>query len=110
MKIQKIDYLNKNFKSNKDNNKPEFIDKLMAQVKNPRDVSDCVVVPRGIFKAYLYLMASSSLMGIANCLPQSLKKSKMFLNISSAILAFLSAVFFAKPFALKGLSPTVKKQ
>ena len=36
--------------------KPEFIDKFTQAIKNPRDVQDCVAVPRGIFKAYLFII------------------------------------------------------
>ena len=40
----------------KEPKKREFIDKLMGVVQNQQDVNDCVAVPRGIFKAYLWIM------------------------------------------------------
>ena len=46
--------------------KHEFIDIIADNVRNPRDVQDCVAVPRGIFKAYIYLMLGSGLISIAN--------------------------------------------
>ncbi len=97
---------------NTQTNKPkrEFIDIIADNVKNPRDVKDCVAVPRGIFKAYMYLMAGSGLLSISNFLPQKLKCLKTFFNILGCILNIISAVYFAKPFAVKGLSPTVKKE
>ncbi len=87
----------------------EFIDIIADNVKNPRDVKDCVAVPRGIFKAYIYLMMGSSLMLIGAALPNRWKGLKTGFNIGSAILSGISAVYFAKPFAVKGLSPTVEK-
>ena len=72
-KIQTNTNFYNNFQSKNDSEKSkkrEFIDILTDNVKNPRDVKDCVVVPRGIFKAYLYLMAGSSTMMLANFLPQ----------------------------------------
>ena len=90
--------------------KPEFIDKLTAAIRNQRDVNDCVAVPRGIFKAYLFIMGGFALLGISGALPQKMKNTKMALNISGNILNFLSAIYFAKPFAFKGVSPTVKQE
>lgn len=110
MKINRINSIN--FKKDIQQNKPkrEFIDIIADNVRNPRDVQDCVAVPRGIFKAYIYLMAGSSLMLTAAALPQKLKQTKMCLNIGSAVLSAISAIYFAKPFAIKGLSPTIKKE
>ena len=97
-----------NYKSNK-SNKREFIDILTDNVKNPRDIQDCVAVPRGIFKAYLYLMGGSSLMTLAGILPLRFKNFKLSLNIVGICLNFMSAIYFAKPFAIKGLNPTINK-
>lgn len=91
------------------NTKREFIDVIADNVRNPRDVNDCVAVPRGIFKAYMYLMAGSGLMSIANFTPAKYTKTKTVLNILGAILGIISAIYFAKPFAIKGLSPTVER-
>lgn len=106
MKISRIEN-NTNFYNNQKSQKREFIDIIADNVRNPRDVNDCVAVPRGIFKAYIYLMAGSGLMSIANFLPQRLGKIKTPMNILGAGLGIISAVYFAKPFAVKGLSPTV---
>ena len=109
MKISQIQNT-PNFCNNYKSQKREFIDVLSDNVKNPRDVHDCVAVPRGIFKAYLYLMAGSSTMMLANFLPQKWKGAKTATNILGVVLNFISAIYFAKPFALKGLSPTIKKE
>ena len=109
MNISKIQ-TNTNFYSSQNKQKREFIDILTDNVRNPRDVNDCVAVPRGIFKAYLYLMAGSSTMMLANFLPQKWNCMKKATNILGVILNFISAVYFAKPFAIKGLAPTVKKE
>lgn len=113
MKVQKIQN-DINFKGSQAVDKPqksrhEFIDTIADNVRNPRDVNDCVAVPRGIFKAYMYLMGGSALMTIANCLPKKLSGvSKTLVGIGAG-LSFVSAFYFAKPFALKGLLPTVER-
>ncbi len=99
-----------NFYNNQKSQKREFIDVLTDNVKNPRDVNDCVAVPRGIFKAYLYLMAGSSTMMLANFLPQKWNGARKATNILGVILNFISAIYFAKPFAVKDLSPTIKRE
>jgi len=112
MKIQKIQPKIK-FNSNSDKNKPqkkEFIDYVVGAVTNPRDANDCVAVPRSIFKAYLLIMAGSGTLAISSLLPQKYVKTKRGLNIAGWILNTLSAWFFAKPFAIKGLSPTVRPE
>ena len=109
MKIQKIITSTKFGNINKNREKREFIDVITDSVRNPRDIQDCVVVPRGIFKSYIYLMSGSSMMLMAAALPQKMKNTKAILNIFSAILSGISAVYFAKPFAVNGLSPTVNK-
>ncbi len=110
MNINKIQTQPNFFSTNSNKPKREFIDIIADNIRNPRDVNDCVAVPRGIFKAYIYLMAGSGLMTIANFIPQKFKAIKNSLNITGAILNIISAVYFAKPFAVKGLSPTVRKE
>lgn len=87
---------------------PEFIDKLLGVVRNQSDVNDCVAVPRGIFKAYLWIMGGFGLLGIGGALPQKFKKTKTALMIAGNICNMISALYFAKPFAFKGVSPTIK--
>ncbi len=112
MKVASVNILQTSYRESQKppQKKREFIDIIADNVRNPRDVEDCVVVPRGIFKAYILLMAGSSLMLTAAALPQKWKGAKSCLNIASAALSAASAVYFAKPFAVKGLSPTVKKE
>lgn len=111
MNIQKIQTATPNFQNSvQTKQKPEFIDKLTDAVRNQRDVNDCVAVPRGIFKAYILIMSGFGLIGIASALPARLKTAKSALNITGNILNILSAFYFAKPFAFKGVSPTVKKE
>ena len=110
MKITKIK--EPNFCSNTQNShpqKPEFIDIITEAVKNPRDVDDCVAVPRGIFKAYIFIMAGSALLALSGII-QKWKYTSKTLAVLGNILNFISAIYFAKPFAFKGLSPTVDKK
>ena len=109
MKITKIQS-HQNFGNTENTQKTpkrEFIDIIADNVRNPRDVNDCVAVPRGIFKAYILLMAGTGLMAMSNFLP---KKAHKPLNIIGWGLNIMSAYYFAKPFAFKGNSPTVKKE
>ena len=76
MNISKIQ-TTPNFYNTQKPQKREFIDIISDNVRNPRDVNDCVAVPRGIFKAYIYLMAGSGLISIANFLPQKWKSDLM---------------------------------
>ena len=91
----------------KEPKKREFIDKFMGVVQNQQDVNDCVAVPRGIFKAYLWIMGGFGLIGIANALPAKWQAAKSTLAITGNVMNIISAFFFAKPFAFKGVSPTV---
>ena len=54
-------------------------------------------------------MAGSSTMMLANFLPQKWKGAKTATNVLGVILNFISAIYFAKPFAVKDLSPTVNR-
>ena len=111
MRIQRI-HTSTNFKnaqlSQNQEKKPELIDKLMNKISNPDDLNDCVAVPRGIFKAYLWIMSGFGMLGIAGALPKS--KIKSALVIAGNICNIISAFFFAKGFAYRGMSPTVKME
>ena len=89
--------------------KREFIDFIADAVKNPRDVNDCVAVPRGIFKAYICIMGGSALLALSALAPKKWKYISKMLAVLGTTLNFISAVYFAKPFAFKGLSPTVDR-
>jgi hypothetical protein len=110
MKISSVDTSQKiYFRQTQKTEKKEFIDSLLGVVQNQRDVNDCVAVPRGIFKAYLWIMGGFGLIGIAGALPNKLTNTKRTLNIVGNICNAISAFYFAKPFAFKGVSPTIKK-
>lgn len=109
MNIQKIQLSTtfRNTASQQEPKKREFIDKLMGVVQNQEDVNDCVAVPRGIFKAYLWIMTGFGLIGVGGALPAKMKNLKSALIIIGNIMNIISAFYFAKPFAFKGVSPTV---
>ena len=114
MKARKLElgyfsFLGKN-EISKSSPKREFIDVIADAVKNPRDVNDCVAVPRGIFKAYMFIMAGSTCLTIAGLMPKKWTRiSKGFALIGTG-LNLISAFYFAKPFAFKGVSPTVNRE
>jgi len=105
-------YFGNNSVNNSENvqSKKEFIDKLTGAIRNPRDINDCIAVPRGIFKAYILIMGGAALMGIAGLMPKKWTVASKSLGIMGNILYALSAIYFAKGFAFKGLSPTVDKE
>ena len=114
MNVTKVSYLNfKESTQSKQTPKREIIDVITDAVKNPRDVNDCVAVPRGIFKAYMLIMAGSAVLALSNLIPSKNKFGKCMKTtavIFGWLLNTLSAVYYAKPFAVKGLSPTIKKE
>ena len=114
MKIQKVQEISFNgSKVNDAHQKREFIDVITDAVKNPRDVNDCVAVPRGIFKAYMLIMSGSALLALSGLIKGKRplgKTTKTTMIVLGWVLNTLSALYFAKPFAFKGLSPTVKKE
>ena len=109
-KIQSNTFSKGEINYNNRRNKPEFIDRFADSVRNPRDINDCIAVPRGIFKAYLLIMSGSALLALANLIPAKHKLggfTKAATVTLGWILNTLSALYFAKGFAFKGLSPTV---
>lgn len=113
MKISRIETQQQFFRGNETTNphkKREFIDVITDKVRNPRDINDCVAVPRGIFKAYISLMAGTALVAMANTLPKKAAGVKTAISVTGWGLNILSAYYFAKPFAFKGNLPTVTKE
>lgn len=109
----KIDGISKNIctqNSFKKEKKHEFIDSFSEAVKNPDDVNDCVAVPRGIFKAYMWIMGGFALLSLAGYIPDKHQTSKKIVGIAGTIANFISAFYFSKPFWAKGVSPTVKRE
>ena len=100
----------KNTAAQQQHKKPEFIDKFLGTVRNQDDINDCVAVPRGIFKAYLWIMGGFGLIGISGALPQKFGKTKSALAIAGNIMNIISAFYFAKGFAFKGVSPNAKME
>ena len=110
-KVQGISFKNNSEVST--SKKQEFIDVITDAVINPRDVNDCVAVPRGIFKAYLLIMSGSALLtlsGLIKGIKPFGKTIKTSMIVTGWILNTLSALYFAKPFAFKGNSPTIHKE
>jgi hypothetical protein len=53
-------------------------------------------------------MGGFAMLGISGALPQKMKTTKSALTIAGNLMNLASAFFFAKPFAFRGVSPTVK--
>ena len=52
-------------------------------------------------------MGGFGLIGISGALPPKWRVAKSVLAIAGNVMNMISAFFFAKPFAFKGVSPTV---
>lgn len=115
MRINRIEN-SLNFNSNETDSRKKtgamdfVIDSIEKSVRNQRDINDCVSVPRGIFKAYIALMAGTGLIGMSSFIPKSINWLKQSINIIGCGLNILSAYYFAKPFAFKGNAPTVQRK
>ena len=114
MKVDKLAGIGfKNGQESSVRQRREIIDVLTDSVMNPRDVNDCVAVPRGIFKAYMLIMTGSAILALSNLIKGQKKFGKVAktsMVVFGWCLNALSALYFAKPFAFKGLSPTVKRE
>ena len=114
MEIREIHGINfRNAENQTPPKKREFIDVFSDSVRNPRDVNDMVAVPRGIFKAYILIMTGSAILALSNLIPNTKKFGEIAKTSAITlgwILNTLSALYFAKPFAFKGNSPTINRE
>jgi len=85
--------------------KHKFTDNFQTKLKNSADMSDCISVPRTIFKGYLGIMVGTSLGSIASLMkPSKVKKAVAASGIASALYGTWA---FVRPYILKGSTPTV---
>ena len=98
-----------NFKSNtetgKDSPKTKFTDNFQTKLRNSADMSDCISVPRTIFKGYLGIMIGTSLGSIASLLKPS--KTKKAVAAAGIVTALYGTWAFVRPYILKDAVPSV---
>ena len=85
--------------------KKPFTNKFQENLKNSADMSDCITVPRTIFKGYLSFMIGTTMMTVS-----SFTKSpavKKGLSIAGSLTALAGTWFFVRPYVVKNAVPTV---
>lgn len=86
-------------------NKQKFTDKFQTGLKNSADMSDCISVPRTIFKGYLGIMAGTTAMTAGSFIKNpTIKKCLSLGGLASSIYGTWS---FVRPYILKDSVPTV---
>lgn len=88
--------------------KRRFTDNFQTKLKNSADMSDCITVPRTIFKGYLGVMAGTTLATVAGLTKN--KTLKTTLMLTGAALSTYGTWAFARPYVLKDAVPTVDLQ
>ena len=88
--------------------KKKFTDNFQTKLKNSADMSDCISVPRTIFKGYLGIMFGTTLASIVGLTKN--KTLKTTLMLTGAALSTYGTWAFARPYVLKDAVPTVDLQ
>lgn len=83
----------------------KFTDKFQTKLKNSADMSDCITVPRTIFKGYLGIMAGTSALTAGSFVKNPAMKKG--LSLTGVALSMYGTWSFVRPYILKGSVPTV---
>lgn len=85
--------------------KKKLTDKFQNKLKNPADMSDCISVPRTIFKGYLGIMAGTTALSVASFIKNpAIKKGLSLTGLASSLFGTWS---FVRPYILKDSVPTI---
>ena len=79
-------------------------DNFQTKLKNSADMSDCITVPRTIFKGYLGIMVGTSLNAVASFMKPSIAKKA--LSITGIATSLYGTWAFVRPYILKDSVPT----
>ena len=85
--------------------KKKFTDKFQDRLKNSADMSDCISVPRTIFKGYLGIMTGTTALTIGSFIKNPV--AKKVLSIGGLATSLYGTWSFVRPYILKGAVPTV---
>ena len=83
----------------------KFCDKFQTKLKNSADMSDCITVPRTIFKGYLGIMSGTTALTASSFVKNPILKKG--LAFSGLALSLYGTWSFVRPYILKGAVPTV---
>lgn len=83
----------------------KFTDKFQTKLKNSADMSDCITVPRTIFKGYLGIMVGTTALTMGSFIKNPV--AKKVLSLGGLATSLYGTWSFVRPYILKGSVPTV---
>lgn len=83
----------------------KFTDNFQTKLKNSADMSDCITVPRTIFKGYLGIMTGTTALTVGTFVKN--KTLKKALSVAGALISLYGTFAFVRPYILKGAVDTV---
>ncbi len=83
----------------------KFTDKFQTKLKNSADMSDCITVPRTIFKGYLGIMVGTTALTMGSFIKNPV--AKKVLSLGGLATSLYGTWSFVRPYLLKGSVPTV---
>lgn len=83
----------------------KFTDKFQTRLKNSADMSDCITVPRTIFKGYLGIMVGTTALTMGSFIKNPV--AKKVLSLGGLATSLYGTWSFVRPYILKGSVPTV---
>lgn len=87
--------------------KRKFTDIFQDGVKNSADLSDCIAVPRTIFKGYLGIMVGTTALTASSFIKNAAAKKSLALG--GLLTSLYGTWSFVRPYILKGAVPTVDR-
>jgi hypothetical protein len=85
--------------------KKHLTDNFQTKLRNSSDMSDCITVPRTIFKGYLGIMAGTTLATLSTFMKPS--KIKSAIGLTGLATSLYGTWAFVRPYILKGAVPSV---
>lgn len=85
--------------------KEKFTDKFQTGLKNSADMSDCISVPRTIFKGYLGIMTGTTALTASSFIKNPV--AKKCLALGGLATSLFGTWSFVRPYILKDAVPTV---
>lgn len=83
----------------------KFTDKFQTKLKNSADMSDCITVPRTIFKGYLGIMVGTTALTMGSFIKNPV--AKKVLSLGGLATSLYGTWSFVRPYLLKGSVPSV---
>lgn len=90
---------------NSQQQRQKFTDKFQTKLKNSADMSDCITVPRTIFKGYLGIMVGTTALTMGSFIKNPV--AKKVLSLGGLATSLYGTWSFVRPYILKGSVPTV---